>query len=142
MYIKQLTVFVENQKGRVADIAAAIGAAGIDIRAISVADTADFGILRLIVNDPYAACEVLREKEFMVSLTDVLAVGIPDIPGAFAGALKILAKNNIDVEYMYAFISRKHGEAFVILRVEDNDAAASLLREKGFDILSAEDVYK
>ena len=138
MIIKQLSIFVENKRGSLAEITKAIAEAGVDIRALSIADTTDFGILRLIVNKPDAAAAALKEKGITVSVTNVIAVGIDDVPGAFSVPMQILADNEIDVEYMYAFITRKSEKAYVILRVADNDAAAKVLADKGVEILTEE----
>ena len=105
MIIKQISIFVENKAGRLAEITEAIAAAGIDIRALSIADTTDFGILRLIVDKPEAAALALKEAGLTVSITNVIAVGIDDTPGAFSVPMRVLADAGIDVEYMYAFIS-------------------------------------
>lgn len=141
MYLKQLSVFVVNKSGRLAEIAGIIGNAGIDIRAVSVADSADFGVLRLIVDRPDDAKSILSEKGFTVSLTDVIAVGINDKPGEFARVLNVLYMANISVEYMYAFITRSENEAYVILRVEDNDKAAEVLTGAGMSLLDPQSVY-
>lgn len=141
MVIKQLSIFVENKAGRLAEITATIAAAGIDIRALSIADTTNFGILRLIVDKPDVAEKALREAGLTVSLTNVIAVGIPDRPGGFAVAMKALADENVDIEYMYAFISRDEGRACVILRVGDNDAAIAALQKSGVEILTPEKIY-
>ncbi len=142
MIIKQLSIFVENKKGRLAEITKAIAAADVDIRALSIADTTDFGILRLIVNKPDQAAAFLKEKGITVSVTNVIAVGIDDTPGAFSVPMQILADADIDVEYMYAFITRKSEKAYVILRVADNDAAAKVLSDKGVEILSEEEFHE
>ena len=141
MVIKQLSIFVENKAGRLAEITATIAAAGIDIRALSIADTTNFGILRLIVDKPDVAEKALREAGLTVSLTNVIAVGIPDQPGGFAVAMKALADENVDIEYMYAFMSRDEGRACVILRVGDNDAAIAALQKNGVEILTPEKIY-
>jgi ACT domain-containing protein len=141
MVIKQLSIFVENKMGRLAEIAKLIGDAGIDLRALSVADTNDFGILRLIVDKPDDAIKVLRTAKLTVSLTDVVAVAIDDVPGSFAKVLEILAKYQINIEYMYAFLSREEGQAYVILRVEDSDATIQVLQESGIHVLQDFEVY-
>lgn len=141
MFIKQLSIFVENKSGRLAEITAIIAEAGIDIRALSIADTTNFGILRLIVDKPDAAEKALKAAGLTVSLTNVIAIGIPDVPGGFAGAMKALADAGIDVEYMYAFISRDHGRACVILRVGDNEAALEVLRGSGIELLEESAIY-
>ncbi len=139
--IKQLSIFVENKAGRLAEITALLAKAGVDIRALSVADTTNFGILRLIVDKPTAAEQVLRDAGLTVSLTDVIAVGIPDQPGGFASAMKALAEESIDIEYMYAFISRDEGRACVILRVENDQAAIAALSSRGIELLGEDRVY-
>lgn len=142
MIIKQLSIFVENKKGRLAEITKAIAAADVDIRALSIADTTDFGILRLIVNKPEEAAIALKEKGITVSVTNVIAVGINDTPGAFSVPMQILADADIDVEYMYAFITRKSEKAYVILRVADNNEAAKVLADNGVELLSEDEFHK
>ena len=126
MQIQQISVFVENKSGRLAEITEALAAANVDIRAVSIADTSDFGILRLIVNKPKEAVEALKAAGLTVSLTSVIAMGIDDHPGEFAKAMRV---------------SREHGKAFVILRVDDSERAVNMLRENGITILSAEEIY-
>ena len=141
MQIQQLSSFVENKSGRLAEITEILGQAGVDIRAISVADTSDFGILRLIVDKPKEAVEALRAANLTVSLTSVIAVGIDDKPGEFAKAMRVLADGEIGVEYMYAFISRDKGKAYVILRVLESDKAVECLKASGISLLNAEEIY-
>lgn len=141
MQIQQLSIFVENKPGRLAEITEALAAANIDIRAISVADTSDFGILRLIVDKPREAVQALKKAQLTVTLTNVIAMGINDKPGEFSKALRILADTGISVEYMYAFISRDKGKAYVILRVEDSEKATKSLQERGITMLTAEQIY-
>ncbi len=142
MYIKQLSVFVENKSGRLAEITTIIANAGIDIRALSIADTTDFGILRLVVDKPYDAEKALKDAGLTVSLTDVIAVGIPDRPGGFAETMCAIADKDVGVEYMYAFISREHDRAYLIMRVLDNDKAIAALASRGCEILNEDSVYK
>ena len=141
MQIQQLSIFVENKSGRLAEITEILGQAGVDIRAISVADTSDFGILRLIVDKPKEAVEALRAANLTVSLTSVIAVGIDDKPGEFAKAMRVLADGEIGVEYMYAFIRRDKGKAYVILRVLESDKAVECLKASGISLLNAEEIY-
>lgn len=141
MNIQQLSVFVENKSGRLAEIAQVLAMANIDIRAISVADTSDFGILRVIVDKPDSAVNAMREAGMTVALTDVIAVGINDKPGEFAKVLKILAENKLDVEYMYALSSRNDGKASVIIRVDNSVEAEKLLKNNGITTLTAEDIH-
>ena len=142
MIIKQISIFVENKKGRLAEITKIISDAQVDIRALSIADTTDFGILRLIVDEPDKAAEALKAQGITVSITNVIAVGINDTPGAFSVPMQILAEADIDVEYLYAFITRKSEKAYVILRVADNDAAAKVLADKGVEILTEEEFHE
>ena len=138
MIIKQLSIFVENKQGRLAYITDILSKAGINIRALSIADTTDFGILRLIVDKPEYAAENLKNAGVTVSVTDVIAIGIDDVPGAFCVPMQILADAGIDVEYMYAFITRKSEKAYVILRVADNSSAAKVLSDNGVELLTTE----
>lgn len=141
MSIKQISIFVENKPGRLSAVTKLLSEHGIDIRALSIADTKDFGILRLIVNNPDKACEVLKEADCTVSITNVIAIGINDKPGGLAAAMDVLYGANISVEYMYAFISKTDSEAYVILRVQNNEVAAAALEENGFKVLAPDDVY-
>jgi hypothetical protein len=142
MFIKQLSIFVENKPGRLATITNILKENDIDIRALSVADTRDFGIMRLIVDNPEKAEKVFKEAGCTVSLTNVIAIGIEDRPGGLAEAMDVLYANNISVEYMYAFISKTDNTAFVILRVENNDKAFEALKENNIQILRPDDIYK
>ena len=138
MNIKQISIFVENKNGRLAEITEILAKAGTNIRALSIADTTDFVILRLIVDKPIEAATILKDAGIPVSVTDVIAIGIQDVPGAFAGPMRILSDAGIDVEYMYAFITRKGEIAYVILRVADNAAAAKVLMDNNVEILDEE----
>ena len=141
MQIQQLSVFIENKPGRLADITEVLANADVDIRAISVADTSDFGILRVIVDRPKEAVLALREHGMTVSLTNVLAVGFTDEKGAFSKVIRVLANGGIDVEYIYAFVSRDKGKAYVIIRTDKSARAAEVLTQHGVELLSAEDLY-
>lgn len=136
MQIQQLSVFIENKPGRMAEVTEVLAEANIDIRAISVADTRDFGILRVIVDKPKEAVEALKAHGMTVTLTKVIAVGIDDKPGAFSKAVRLLSNEGFDVEYMYAFISRDKGKAYVIIRLDNGQKAAEALHANGFEILS------
>ncbi|MBQ5334028.1 MAG: ACT domain-containing protein [Oscillospiraceae bacterium] len=141
MLVKQISVFVENKPGKLSAVTRLLADNNVDIRAFSVADSRDFGILRLIVNDPEKASEVLKAAEVTISVTNVIAVCIGDRPGGLAEAVDCLYKSNISVEYMYAFVEKSGDNAFAILRVENNDKALEALTEGGFTILKAEQVY-
>ena len=135
MNIKQLSIFVENKQGRLAEITEIITKANANIRALSIADTTDFGILRIIVDKPDEAAVCLKEAGVTVSVTNVIAIGIDDNPGAFSRPMRLLSDAGVDVEYMYAFITRKSEKAYVILRVADNDAATKVLIGNGVELL-------
>lgn len=139
--IKQISLFLENKKGRLAHVCRVLGNEGINIRALSIADTADFGVLRLIVNDPEKAYRVLSENNFAVSMTDVLAMEVSDTPGGLAGTLEQLDEAGIDVEYMYAFLGTTGQNALVIIRVENPEKALSVIQQTGINILGGEQVY-
>ena len=140
MTVQQLSVFVENKSGRMAEITAAVAEGNIDIRALSIADTTDFGILRLIVDRPQEAEDYLKGRGMTVSLTNVIAVRIEDRPGGFAEAIRVLANEGIDVEYMYAFVCRQEGYACVIVRVNNNEKAVQILKDNGIGILTQEEI--
>lgn len=142
MLIKQISVFVENKSGRLAEITKVIADANIDMRALSIADTTDFGILRVIVNKPDEAEKLLREAGMTVSVTNVIAIGVDDHPGCFSNALQVLASNNVDVEYMYAFVSRDTKKAYIIVRVADNDKAIGVLTREGIELLDEKGFYE
>jgi hypothetical protein len=141
MLIDQISVFIENKYGRLSDITGILSREGIDIRALSIADTTNFGILRLIVSNPEKAESALKAGGLTVSRTQVIAVRIEDKPGSLHGVLKVLKNEGISVEYAYAFITRKNDDAYVILRVEDNEKAVRVLKENGVSLLPASEVY-
>lgn len=140
---KQVSVFLENKSGRLREVCAALGEAGVNIRALCVADTSDFGILRLILDDPDRALEVLLERGFSVGETHVLAVQVPDRPGGLAGVLEALAGEEVNVEYMYSLFTRLEGKAVVVFRVSDAQVArlAEVLEKAGVALMSAAEVY-
>jgi len=142
MLVKQITVFLENKPGRLADVTKTLGSVGIDISALSIADTTDFGILRLIVNDPEKAEMVLKSKGFAVSCTDVIAIAVADEPGGLSAALDILGKEQIGIEYIYAFVGKAEKEALVILKVETPVEAIEVLKKNNIRVLSANEVYR
>ena len=140
MAINQLSVFVENKKGTILTITKAIANAGVDIRALSVADTQDFGILRLIVSDTEKAKAALHEENCVVSATQVIAVSVSDVPGGLHQVLEYLAEEDINVEYVYAFITVSGKHAYVVLRVEDNEKAAKILVDAGIKLVTQNDI--
>ena len=138
--LKQLTVFVENRQGALVDITDILAKNGVTIRALSIADTKDFGILRLIVNDNETAQKTLGDAGYLLKMTDVVGVKIGDAPGKLSGALDVLDKNNVNMEYLYAFMTRTERHAYVVLRVEDNAAAEAALESAGYHLITDDDV--
>ena len=138
--IKQLSIFVENREGTLVTVTDAIAKAGVDIRAMSVADTNDFGIFRLIVTDIAKAKKALDEANAFVSVTEVVGVALEDKPGALAKVVKILADQNINIEYMYAFITVSKQFAYVVLRVENNEETEKILSENGIRLVTEKDM--
>ncbi|MCL2125647.1 MAG: ACT domain-containing protein [Oscillospiraceae bacterium] len=136
----QLSVFVENKPGKLVETLETLAGAGIDLRALSLADTADFGILRIIVNKPSKALSILNDAGFLVKSNDVLPVSVGDAPGGLAAVLRVLADSGIDVEYTYAFVSHEKDRAYVIIRVADNDVAAAVLQKNDIRLLSTADM--
>jgi hypothetical protein len=141
MKVDQISIFLENKSGRLAEVTRVLGSAGINVRALSLADTSDFGILRLIVNDSAKAVDVLKQNQFTVSMTQVVAVEVSDRPGGLAHILDILQKENINVEYMYAFVERSSDNAVIIFRFDDIDKAIKTLTGKGITVLEGKKVY-
>ncbi|MBE7021340.1 MAG: ACT domain-containing protein [Ruminococcaceae bacterium] len=142
MAIKQLTVFVPNKKGEIVSVTDILAKNNVNIRALSIAETEDFGILRLIVNDETTAEKVLKENEYLIKTVDVVGVKIGDAPGKLTGALDVLDKADINVEYLYAFMARTEKHAYVVLRVEDNSAAENALADAGFKLITEADINK
>lgn len=142
MIVKQISIFLENKPGRLFAACKELGDAGINIRALSIADTAEFGILRLIVNNPDKAYTILKEAKFTVTETEVIAVEVTDEPGGLAKVLQIMADAQINIEYMYAFLARASEDALVVFRVEQPLNAVKLLLDKGVKILEGSRVYQ
>ena len=141
MHVEQISIFIENKSGRLAEVTRILGEAGVNIRALSLADTSDFGILRLIVNDREKAKTFLKEKGFTVSKTDVVAVEVPDRPGGLSSILQTLDRENINVEYMYAFVERCGENAVIIFRFDETGKAITALLANGFNVLEGERLY-
>lgn len=142
MKVKQISVFLENRAGRLAEVMELLGKNEINIRALSLADTSDFGIMRLIVNDPDKAYNVLKQGGFAATETEVIAIQVLDKPGGLASVMAVLAAKNINVEYLYAFVEKSGGNAIVVFRIEDLDEAIETLSGSGVNILLGEEVYK
>lgn len=141
MKVKQISLFMENRTGRLADVARTLGGADINIRALSLADTSDFGILRLIVNDVDRALQVLRASGHTAIVTEVIAVEVPDQPGGLATVLTALEKAGVNVEYMYAFVEKATDKAVLVFRFENMDDALAAFNNSGISVLPASTVY-
>ena len=140
MKVEQLAVFLENKSGRLAAITKILSDNGINIRALSVADTADFGILRIIVDQTDKAKQILKDAGFTVGLTDVVAVEVADKPGGLSDVLAVLTQMEINVEYMYAFVEKSGQNAVIIFRFDDVDTAIEVLQNACIKILSGDEV--
>lgn len=142
MTVKQLSVFVQNIPGRLAEITTFLAEHNINLRAISMADTIDFGILRLIVDDPEHSAKLLQENNYTVSVTEVLAVGFDDTPGSLARALTLLAEEAISVDYAYAFVCDDNERACIILKPSDLSKATELIKGRNdVKLFSPEEIY-
>lgn len=135
MNVKQLSVFIENKAGRVSEVTDQLGAAGVNIRGFSVADTADYGILRLVVDEPDHAAKVLRDKGFTVRENDVVCVQLEDQPGGLANALKVVSDAGVNIEYIYSLVG-----TYVVLNVTDPDKAFELLADQPVHLVSQEEI--
>ncbi len=142
MAIKQLTVFVENKQGALVSITETLAKHNVNIRALSIADTEEFGILRLIVNEEDVALKTLADEGYLIKTTDVVGVKIGDEPGKLSKALDVLDKAGINVEYLYAFMTRTEKHAYVVLRVADNAKAEKALEDAGFHLIVNSDIAK
>lgn len=140
MNVKQVSVFIENKEGKLKKAVNAMSQKGVNIRALSIADSSKYGILRLIVSDNEAAIEALKAEKFTVKETDVIVVGVKDEPNGLNTILEILEKESINVEYLYAFVSTKVDEAIVVFKIEDYEAGMKALKDGGATLLSKEDL--
>ncbi len=141
MLVKQINVFLENQSGRLAEVTRTLGENDIDIRALYIADTTEYGILRMILDKPDKAVEVLTASGFTVSSTPVIAIAIEDKPGTLDHALSIFSEGSLSLEYLYAYVGRTSDDAVVVIRVQDPQMALIKLEESGIRVLSSEEVY-
>lgn len=141
MKVEQISIFIENKSGRLAEVTHALGDAGVNILALSLADTNDFGILRLIVDQTDLAKTTLKQKGFTVNKTDVVAVEVPDRPSGLYSILAILDQGQVNVEYMYAFVERQGGNAVIIFRFDNPEEAIQVLLSAGVNVLLGERVH-
>ena len=141
MSLKQISIFVENKPGKLCDVTELLAKHGIDMRALSLAETTDFGIVRIIADDVFKATTVLKDEGFIHNVSSVLGVAIPDEPGGLHRVLEVLREAGINVEYMYAFLGGKNVDhAYMIFRVKDNKAAVAALRVKGIRCVDQEEI--
>ena len=141
MKVKQISTFIENKKGHLLEVLKTLAKSKVNIRALSIADTSEFGILRLIVDKPALAKKALEKRNFTVGLTDVIAVEVSDSPGGLAEILEKLNKSDINVEYLYAFVEKTGANAVVVIRTENIEAGIKALKKNRVAVLTAEKVY-
>jgi len=136
MKFNQVSIFLENKKGRLWEVCALLGKNSINIRALTIAESEDFGVLRIVVDKPDETMKLLKANNFVANLTDIVAVQVPDRPGGLASVLEVLSKSDINVEYMYGFVEKSSDNALLVFRFEDPDAAVKLLQKNGIKILA------
>ncbi len=139
--VKQVSIFLENRAGRLYEVSRLLAKNSLNIRALSIADTSDFGILRLIINDPDRAIDILKKENYTVSATDVLAIEVDDRPGGLAKILGIFDENHINIEYMYAFLGKLPDKAIMIFRFDNNKLVLEKLKNKEINFIEAKDLY-
>lgn len=142
MTVRQLSVFLENKPGRLCAATDILAKEGINLSALTVADTAEFGILRLIVDQPDRAREVLMEAGIVVRISDVLAIAMDDAPGGAVGILHLLSEAGLNIEYMYACVGRQSGKAIMVVRTDDIELAEEILHRGGYGDVNPADVYR
>ncbi len=140
MVAKQLSIFLENKNGRLTEVTEVLAREGVNLSALSIAENADFGILRGIVSEPEKACKVLKDNHFAVNVTDVVGFSCPNTPGSLAQILRSLSDENVFIEYMYSFASGD--KANIVIRPNDVENCLRILKEKKVDLLGASDLYK
>ena len=140
MIVNQISIFLENRPGRLAGICRALAAEGINIATLSLADTSDFGIVRMIVDDHERAKDVLAAAGHAVNVTEVVAVCVPDRPGGMAGVMQVLDRAGVDIEYSYAFAFHKGEKAVLVFRFSDNDKAEQALKRAGYTTVGEDEV--
>lgn len=141
MSVKQISIFIENKKGSLAEVTKFIAKSKINLKALSIADTQDFGILRIITDKPDEARDILKEEGYTVTATSVLAVALSDSPGSMASILGVLSDADISVEYTYAFMSNVENKAYMIFRVDNNDKATKALVDANISVINQEDIF-
>ena len=142
MFIKQVSIFIENKSGKIADVIGVLGDNGIDISALSIADTTDFGIVRLITSDAEKSVKVLKEYGAIVKVTEVIGVGVSDTPGGLAKVLRLLKESGVEIDYMYAFVGKSDKGALGVMKVSEPQKAAECFEKNNITTISAGDIYR
>jgi hypothetical protein len=140
MKITQISVFLENRKGRLYDVCSLLGRNSINIRALTIAETESFGVLRIVVDKSDAAVKLLRDSGFVANFTDVIAIEVPDQPGGLAAVLKVFADNNVNIEYMYGFVEKFSDKALLVFRFEDIDSAQKILAKNSISVVTKKEI--
>lgn len=140
MKVTQISIFLENTKGRLYEVCSLLGKNGVSIRALTIAESPEFGILRIVVDKPEIAVKALKENKFVANLTDIVAVEVDDRPGGLANILKIFYDNNINVEYMYGFVEKFTENAILVFRFDNTDKALDILKKNNIRILGKDDI--
>jgi hypothetical protein len=140
MKITQISVFLENRKGRLYDVCSLLGRNDVNIRALTIAETESFGVLRIVVDKSDFAIKLLRENQFVANFTDVVAIEVPDKPGGLASILKVLAENDVNIEYMYGFVEKFSDKALLVMRFEDTDFAQQILAKHNIRAVAEKDI--
>jgi len=140
MKITQISVFLENRKGRLYDVCSLLGKNSVNIRALTIAETESFGVLRIVVDKSDLAVKLLRENQFVANFTDVVAIEVPDEPGGLAAILKVFAENDVNVEYMYGFVEKFSDKALLVMRFEDTDFAQQILAKHKIRVVAEKDI--
>lgn len=140
MGIRQLSVFVENKAGSLCEITNILAEHGVDLRSMCVADTSDYGIIRIIADNPDEARNILANAGHIANVREVTAFAVPDVPGGLSRVLALLEKNGIDIEYLYALVTRNVGKAYAVARTSDHERAESILAENGIELLDEENI--
>jgi hypothetical protein len=140
MRITQISIFLENRKGRLSDVCSLLGANDVNIRALTIAETESFGVLRIVVDKSELAIKLLRDNHFVANFTDVVAIEVPDRPGGLASILKVFADNDVNIEYMYGFVEKFTDKALLVMRFEDTDFAQQILAKHNIRVVAEKDI--
>jgi len=140
MKITQISIFLENRKGRLYDVCSLLGQHEVNIRALTIAETESFGVLRIVVDKSDVAIKLLRENQFVANFTDVVAIEVPDQPGGLASILKLLSEHDVNIEYMYGFVEKFSDKALLVMRFEDTDFAQQVLAKQKIHVVTSKDI--